>query len=127
MKRQIQCSSFTEDDYNIFAFDDEGNMVVQINTWSWSHEFTEGLDDILRQEESYDYNFQDADWNNFASARKSQEFISDTTESGNPDKTDILDREHTGGVFVFAKMMSLLKNGQHLTRMTKRVRSFGMT
>ena len=52
--------SFTEDDYNIFAFDDEGNMVVQINTWSWSHEFTEGSD-ILRQEESYDYNFQDAD------------------------------------------------------------------
>ena len=90
--------SFTEDEYNIFAFDDLGNMVVQINSWSWSEEFTDSLG-ILREESSYDYQFKDANWNEFASARKSQEYISDTNTSTDPDRTHQLDRENTGGSF----------------------------
>ena len=34
-----------------------------------------------------------------ASAGKRQEFISDTNESGNAAKTDVLDREHISGSF----------------------------
>ena len=73
-------------------------MVVQINSWTWLDAFTDSLG-ILREEESYNYNFQDANWNDYASARKSQEFISDLNESTNPAKTHQLDRENTGGSF----------------------------
>ena len=67
-------------------------------------------DTVLREETSYDYNFQDADWNNFGSARKSQELITDLTAPDDPtdplydaSKIEALDRANTGTSFVVRK------------------------
>ena len=102
--------SFTQDEYQIYAFDDQGNMVVQINIWSWTDSFMTNGDTVLREETSYDYNFQDADWNNFGSARKSQELITDLTAPDDPtdplydaSKIEALDRANTGTSFVVRK------------------------
>ena len=89
--------SFTEDDYNIYAFDAAGNMVVQINSWSWTHDFTDSLG-ISGRKRVMTIGSKTRSGMTLHQLER-QEFITDTNESGNAAKTDVLDREHTGGSF----------------------------
>ena len=50
--------SFTQDEYQIYAFDDQGNMVVQINIWSWTDSFMTNGDTVLREETSTTITFR---------------------------------------------------------------------
>ena len=81
---------FTKDGEHIYAFDDTGAMVVQVNLWKWTYTDEGSVD---REESNYNYNFQDENWKDFASAQIRQEFVSDDTNDR------ALDRESTSSSF----------------------------
>ena len=86
--------SFTSDEYNIYAFDPKGEMVLQINIWKWDEEHTSDVSGITYSESSYEYRFNDQHWNTYAEARKAEEYVSNVD---NPEGQ--LDRVREDGSF----------------------------
>ena len=80
--------SFTADDYNIFVFDEAGNLISQVNYWKGDgdHTWTDwnGKDDaeLTISESRYDYNFNDADWQSIAHAGVTKNYV--TAVNGQP-------------------------------------------
>ena len=80
--------SFTADDYNIFVFDEAGNLISQVNYWKGDgdHTWTDwnGKDgaELTISESRYDYNFNDANWQSIAHAGVTKNYV--TAVNGQP-------------------------------------------
>ena len=72
---------FTADDYNIFVFDEAGNLISQVNYWrnDAGHEWMDWNNgngsELIVRETSYHYNFHDANWESIAHAGVRQNYI----------------------------------------------------
>ena len=94
---------FTQDEGNIYAFDTaSGEMLLQINFWGGTDTFSDPAPSTFEREEiRFNYQFQDDDYNSYATVRKYESFISEL--GATPSEPRVQDNLRTEESFTIRK------------------------